>query len=516
MLLCSWLNVLLFFVPIGIVTFVLDLNPAIIFACNALAIVPLSALLTDATERIASEVGNTIGALLTISLGNIVELILLVALLDNHVLVVQASILGSIIVNAMLILGSALLACSLCHHHEIHSTAETQLLSSLLFVSVFVFLMPTAFNYTFNNAAGGADKATLQMSRISALVVSLVYVLYLVHELRASPPASGAVSADEVDGESRDWTGLEPHQLTRSPMSATSMLAPRTIRFADEGRSDSFSEGLPYEASSRIELGDIASIASESTEDDKEPRGRREPRAGSPARGLPSAYEPFRSQGRSRSFSLGSSRAHLSRESSASRGERRSLTRSGLTALHMLRDSRTSLESIQRGGQVPESATAGGRLLPVLVLVVVSALMSVCAEFVVGTIDKVTRQGHLSQTVIGLIILPIVGNVSEYVTVVAVAAKGNLDLAIAVAVGSSIQIALCVAPLTILAGWILGRDLSLNFNFFEMATLLGSVLLVNLLVLSDGSSTLRITGLKGGLMCACYGIISIGAYLSPT
>ncbi|KAJ0333950.1 hypothetical protein COL922a_010192 [Colletotrichum nupharicola] len=155
------------------------------------------------------------------------------------------------------------------------------------------------------------------------------------------------------------------------------------------------------------------------------------------------------------------------------------------------------------------------RLIPVMILIISSGLMSMCAEFLVSTIDEVTHQGHLSESVIGLIILPIVGNVAEYVTVVTVASREKLDLAIAVAVGSSIQIALCVAPLTVIAGWILSRDLSLSFTLFEVAALMGTALLVNLLILSDGNSVLRTSGLKGGLMCACYVIIGFGAYLSP-
>ncbi|KAK7427232.1 hypothetical protein QQZ08_006345 [Neonectria magnoliae] len=142
--------------------------------------------------------------------------------------------------------------------------------------------------------------------------------------------------------------------------------------------------------------------------------------------------------------------------------------------------------------------------------------MSMCAEFLVSTIDDVTHQGGLSESVIGLIILPVVGNIAEYVTVVTVAARNKLDLAIAVAVGSAIQIALCVTPLTVLAGWALQRKLELTFNFFETTTLVGTVLLVILLVLNDGSTSPRTSGLKGALMCACYGIIGLGAYLSPS
>ncbi len=77
MLLSSPLNSLLIFVPIGIGTYVVDMSPVMIFTTNLIAVIPLSSLLTAATEKVASDAGEVIGALLNISLGNLVELILL-------------------------------------------------------------------------------------------------------------------------------------------------------------------------------------------------------------------------------------------------------------------------------------------------------------------------------------------------------------------------------------------------------------------------------------------------------
>jgi Ca2+:H+ antiporter len=168
------------------------------------------------------------------------------------------------------------------------------------------------------------------------------------------------------------------------------------------------------------------------------------------------------------------------------------------SSLHLLRDARVELDDFVYTDK------ESGLKTSVALLIITSALMSLCGEFLVSTIDDVTHDGHLSEPLIGLVILPIVGNVAEYVTVVAVAIRGNLDLAIAVAVGSSIQIALCIAPLTVLAGWVMQKDLDLAFDNFEMVTLVGAVLLVNLLILTAGSSDSRTGGLKGALMCACY------------
>lgn len=74
----SWLNVLLIFVPVGIaVNFAPGINPTIIFAMNAIAIVPLAGLLSYATESVAQRMGDTIGALMNVTFGNAVEMIIL-------------------------------------------------------------------------------------------------------------------------------------------------------------------------------------------------------------------------------------------------------------------------------------------------------------------------------------------------------------------------------------------------------------------------------------------------------
>lgn len=73
----SWVNVLLVFVPVGIVVEAIGLNPAVIFAMNAVAIVPLAGILSHATECVASRLGDTVGALINVTFGNAVELIIL-------------------------------------------------------------------------------------------------------------------------------------------------------------------------------------------------------------------------------------------------------------------------------------------------------------------------------------------------------------------------------------------------------------------------------------------------------
>ena len=150
------------------------------------------------------------------------------------------------------------------------------------------------------------------------------------------------------------------------------------------------------------------------------------------------------------------------------------------------------------------------QIASIVLLIVSTVLVALCAEFLVGSINHLVKSSPLSEAFVGLIILPIVGNAAEHVTAVTVAAKNKLDLALGVSLGSSIQIALFVTPIVVLLGWILNKDMSLYFSLFEVAALFVSTFIVNFLVL-DGRSNY----LEGALLCACYIIIAVGAYFFP-
>ncbi|KAL2049851.1 hypothetical protein ABVK25_009946 [Lepraria finkii] len=101
----------------------------------------------------------------------------------------------------------------------------------------------------------------------------------------------------------------------------------------------------------------------------------------------------------------------------------------------------------------------------------------------VDSINAITESGTVSRTFVGLILLPIVGNAAEHATAVTVACKDKMDLAIGVAVGSSMQIALLVIPFVVVLGWIMGNeDMNLAFDGFQIAVLFVAVLLVNYLI----------------------------------
>ena len=115
-------------------------------------------------------------------------------------------------------------------------------------------------------------------------------------------------------------------------------------------------------------------------------------------------------------------------------------------------------------------------------LVLVTVMVAICAEFLVDSIDSIVETMHISKTFIGLILLPIVGNAAEHVTACVVAWKDKMDLAIGVAIGSSMQIALLVTPFLVILGWIMGQDMTLHFETFETVVFFLSVLITNYLI----------------------------------
>lgn len=119
------------------------------------------------------------------------------------------------------------------------------------------------------------------------------------------------------------------------------------------------------------------------------------------------------------------------------------------------------------------------RTSAMLLLLVSTGLVAVCAEFLVTSINYLVDNTPVSEAFIGLIILPIVGNAAEHVTAVTVASKNKMDLAIGVALGSSIQIALFVTPVVVLLGWALQKDMSLYFSLFETISLFVSAFIVS-------------------------------------
>ena len=144
------------------------------------------------------------------------------------------------------------------------------------------------------------------------------------------------------------------------------------------------------------------------------------------------------------------------------------------------------------------------------ILVVITLFVAVESEFLVDSLEKATSALGLTTLFTGVILLPIIGNAAEHTTAVTVAIKNKMDLSVSVALGSSLQIALFVAPVLVITGYIIGQPMDLNFNPFELVAVAVAVLIANS-ISSDGKSN----WLEGALLLAAYLVLSFAFYFHP-
>lgn len=352
----NYVNILLVFVPLGIIAGEVGWSPAAIFTLNFMAIIPLAALLSFATEELAVHVGQTLGGLLNATFGNAVEVIVsIVALQKKQIRVVQASMLGSILSNMLLVLGCCFFFGGLRYKEQTFNSTVASTMSSLMAVATASLIIPAALYSTMSKPNTNFE-LVLQLSRGTSVVLLILYVLYLFFQLKTHTELF------------EDQSGQEEEE--------------------EEAQLSVYSAGA--------------------------------------------------------------------------------------------------------------------------VLVFVTVLVSYCADYLVGSIDEIVKSTPLSKTFIGLILIPIVGNAAEHVTAVVVAAKNKMDLAIGVAIGSSMQIALFVTPFLVLLGWAMDREMSLYFQTFETIVFFISVLVTNYLI-QDGKSNY----LEGVMLLGIYTIVAISFYVYP-
>ncbi|KAI9668043.1 MAG: hypothetical protein M1821_000863 [Bathelium mastoideum] len=396
----SWINVLLLVVPVGFAVNYAHLNGVAVFVINFIAIIPLAGMLSYATEELALRVGETLGGLLNATFGNAVELIVsIIALVQNQIIIVQTSLIGSMLSNLLLVMGMCFFFGGWGRQEQYFNITVAQTAASLLALAVGSLLVPTVFDQA---SFAGTDLNTnspqvAKISRGTSIILLVVYACYLFFQLK---------------------THVEMYNKP-------SQKSPKKHSHVDEGSvTTAFANiGQAGAAASGGQIQEKNSIVS-----DDEP-------------------------------------------------------------------------------EVPQLTLVGA----IVTLVVSTVLVAFCAEFMTSSIKDIS--GSVSEEFIGLILLPIVGNAAEHATALTVACKDKMDLAIGVAVGSSMQIALLVLPLSVVLGWIIGTNpvMTLDFDGFQIVVLFVAILLVNYLI-QDGKSH----WLEGALLMALYLIIATTAWFYPT
>jgi Ca2+:H+ antiporter len=138
-------------------------------------------------------------------------------------------------------------------------------------------------------------------------------------------------------------------------------------------------------------------------------------------------------------------------------------------------------------------------------LAVAAVLVGLMSEVLVGSISEASKDIGLSEFFVGVFVVAIVGNAAEHWVAVLVAAKDKMDLAVGIAIGSSAQIALFVAPLLVLLSFVVGPNpLALVFNGYELAGLVFAVLIANF-VTQDGESN----WFEGAQLLALYAVLGL-------
>ncbi len=347
------LNVLLVFAPLSWAAAYLAPESYWPFVLGAISIVPLAGLIGHATDELATHAGPTLGGFLNATFGNAAEIIIgLVALRENHIAVVQASITGSIIGNLLLVFGASALVGGFGRVSQRFSRTAASNATIMLFLGVVSLTMPAVFDLTMFGSLEARPPVIYRLSFWTSFLLIVAYIGSLVY---------------------------------------------------------SFTTGRSLIA---------------------------------PSPGKAGASRP---------------------------------------------------------SYVP----------PIALLAGATALTAVQAEVLVGGLGAVLASTGISELFTGVIVIALVGNAAEHYSAIAAARRDEMTLAVEIAIGSSAQIALFVAPVLVLVSFAMGRPMSLLFHPFEIVAI-GLSVAATAIVALDGESN----WVEGLQLLAVYLILCIAFFLA--
>ena len=187
---------LLAFVPVVFVAQELEHNAhTLLFVLSVLAIVPLTVLLSHATESVAAKTGDAVGGLLNATLGNLAELVIaLAALRAGQYTLVKASIAGPIVTNTLFILGASFLLGGLKHHEQEYNRVSARMQAGLLFLATVALLIPSAISHADTAAVAFSHKLSVCL----AVLLIVTYGLSMLFSLNTHRELFGSVGHTEA------------------------------------------------------------------------------------------------------------------------------------------------------------------------------------------------------------------------------------------------------------------------------------------------------------------------------
>ena len=193
-----WLNLLLLAVPVAFVLHLTHASPVAIFAFACLAIIPLAAVLGNATETLAIYSGPAIGGVLNATMGNAAELIIaFFALRAGHIGVVKASLSGSIIGNILLVLGLSIFVGGIGREKQTFSRTVSSSNSTMLFIAAIGLIMPAVFDLAIHGGLKEGHPDVARLSLWTSFVLMAVYLISFVFMLKTHRPLFAAQHGDE-------------------------------------------------------------------------------------------------------------------------------------------------------------------------------------------------------------------------------------------------------------------------------------------------------------------------------
>ncbi|MGI8542526.1 MAG: calcium/proton exchanger [Aridibacter sp.] len=162
------------------------------------------------------------------------------------------------------------------------------------------------------------------------------------------------------------------------------------------------------------------------------------------------------------------------------------------------------------GHEEEESGEHWTKNKSIIVLVVATAFVALIAEFLVGAVEAARGALGFTEVFVGVIVVAIIGNAAEHSSAILMALRNKMDLSVGIAVGSSLQIALFVAPLLVFASYFFGTPMNLEFTIPEVVAVFASILIVEQ-ICSDGESN----WIEGVQLLSVYAILAILFYFLP-
>ncbi|KAJ7475877.1 Sodium/calcium exchanger protein-domain-containing protein [Mycena latifolia] len=461
----SWINILMIFIPLSCIMDVT--NPKsrdLIFIFSVLSLIPLVKLHDISTRELALRIGGSKTGLVNASMSNMVEIVVAISALRKCELrVVQSSLIGSMLSKLLLVLGLCLFAGGVRFSEQGFDATATQLHSSLLSLSVGAVLLPAAYHFSLSGNSNIPSELQMQnilkMSHGVSILLLFIYGSYLFFQLyshtylynRRSKPR-GSWQHDDVLY--RDYAAgaageCMPSNLchTSVPSSPARLSPPRNVYPAFRS---------PY-STSEVTLA------------------------------VPEQYAKDGMQMFRIPSNESNSSAYLVEKTRAE------------TTEHPLSDG---------CGARDERKPQLSLFLIVLLLTVVTVAVAFTADRLVESMDSISTT--IRKEWVALILLPAVSSIAECMTAVDVSVKDQLDFAISVAVGSTIQTALFVIPFMVSLAWAMGKPLALLFDPFESLVLYISVQVMTY-VMADGKSNY----LEGIVLLCLYIIIAVSFWFYP-